>query len=236
MKNNLSEIALYLTEPHDCSYLAGQQASTIFVGSNEIISAKQYSELAGLGFRRSGSYIYRPHCEYCKACIPVRVIAKDFKPDKHQRRILKKNQDLQVSKVSPQLSKEYYWLYERYIGMRHADGDMYPATREQYKGFLVDAPEYCCFYEFRLNEQLVAVAVTDILEDSLSAVYTFFEPLEQRRSLGQYAILWQIQECQRLGLKYLSLGYWIKDCRKMNYKLQYRPVELFVNQRWTQLN
>lgn len=236
MKDDLVNINLYLTDSHPCSYLTDQRASTVFVDPNLILTNKQYTELASLGFRRSGNYVYQPHCANCHACIPIRVIANQFQANRQQKRIIRNNQDLQVKQLKPQLTKEYFWLYERYIGMRHADGDMYPATREQYQSFLVDAPSYCYFYEFRKDQQLLAVAVVDLLEDSLSAVYTFFEPLERRRSLGQYAILWQIEECQRLGLSYLSLGYWIKNCRKMSYKLQYKPVELFVNQRWVRVN
>lgn len=236
MKNDLTNINLYLTDPHPCSYLTDQQASTVFVDPNVSLNNRQYTELASLGFRRSGNYVYQPHCANCHACIPVRVIADQFEPNRQQKRIIRYNQDLQIKQVKPQFTKEYFWLYERYIGMRHTDGDMYPATREQYQSFLVDAPDYCSFYEFRKDGQLLAIAVVDLLEDSLSAVYTFFEPLERRRSLGQYAILWQIEQCKRLGLSYLSLGYWIKDCRKMSYKLQYRPVELFINQRWVRMN
>ncbi|MFD1259866.1 arginyltransferase [Entomomonas asaccharolytica] len=236
MKNDLANINLYLTDPHPCSYLTDQQASTVFVDPNVTLTKKQYTELSSLGFRRSGSYVYQPHCATCHACIAVRVVINQFKPNRQQKRIIRYNQDLQIKQVRPQLTKEYFWLYERYIGMRHKDGDMYPATREQYQSFLVDAPDYCSFYEFRKEGQLLAVAVVDLLQDSLSAVYTFFEPLEHRRSLGQYAILWQIEECKRLGLSYLSLGYWIKNCRKMSYKLQYRSSELFINQRWVRMD
>lgn len=232
----LAKTALYLTEPHACSYLDQQQASTLFVDPSLRLNCQQYTELSGLGFRRSGQYVYQPHCANCHACVAVRVVVDDFVANRLHKRIIRYNQDLQVKKILPQLTKEYFWLYERYIGMRHFDGDMYPATREQYKSFLVDAPDFCHFFEFRSDEQLLAIAVVDVLEDGLSAVYTFFEPLERRRSLGSYAILWQIQECKRLGLPYLSLGYWIKNCRKMSYKLDYRPVELYMNERWTRLN
>lgn len=235
MKNDLDDITLYLTEAHPCSYLANEQASTVFVDPNVILTHDQYSKLAGLGFRRSGHYVYQPHCANCHACISVRVVVNQFVPNRQQKRIMRYNQNVVVTQVKPQLTEEYFELYERYIGMRHSDGDMYPATREQYQSFLVDAPDYCYFYEFREDGQLLAVVVVDFLDSNMSAVYTFFEPLEKRRSLGQYAILWQIEECKRLGFSYLSLGYWIKDCQKMSYKLQYRPVELYVNQRWVRM-
>jgi len=233
---DLAQTTLYLTESHPCSYLEGKQAATLFVDPHVKLNSQQYTELSRLGFRRSGHYVYQPHCKNCQACVAVRVVVNDFIASRQHKRVIRYNQDLQVKKVAPQLTKEYFWLYERYIGMRHFDGDMYPATREQYKSFLVDAPSYCHFYEFREQGQLLAVAVIDVLEDSLSAVYTFFEPLERRRSLGSYVILWQIEECKKLGLPYLSLGYWIKDCRKMSYKLDYRPAELYLNEHWTRLN
>jgi leucyl-tRNA---protein transferase len=113
---------------------------------------------------------------------------------------------------------------------------MYPPNREQFSTFLVRDLAFSRFYEFRLDNRLLAIAVTDVLPNGLSAVYTFYEPSEERRSLGRFAILWQIAEAARLGLHAVYLGYWIKSCRKMSYKTQYRPIELFVNQRWTCLN
>lgn len=233
---DLANISLYITNSHSCSYLPEKQAKTLFVDPNKRLNGQQYSELASSGFRRSGHYIYQPHCENCQACISVRVVVDKFVATRHYKRILRYNQDIQVKKVAPQFTEEYFSLYERYIATRHADGDMYPATKEQYKNFLVDVPDYCTFYEFRAAGRLLAVAVIDCLEDSLSAVYTFFEPSEQRRSLGNYVILWQIQKCKALRLPYLALGYWIKDCRKMSYKLAFRPLELYVNQRWIKIS
>ncbi len=236
MIQDLSDVTLYMADSHPCSYLVNQKASTVFVDPKLVLTKEQYSHFSNLGFRRSGHYIYQPHCANCHACVPVRIAVTKFVFSRQQKRVIRNNQDLVVQKVAPRDTEEYFDLYKRYINTRHSDGDMYPATREQYQSFLVDVPEYCAFYEFRKDSRLMAVAVVDVLENHLSAVYTFFEPDEKKRSLGQYAILWQIKECQRLGLDYLSLGYWIKTCRKMSYKLQYRPIELFVNQRWVQMN
>jgi arginine-tRNA-protein transferase len=127
-------------------------------------------------------------------------------------------------------------LYRRYIEQRHADGDMFPPSRDQFSTFLVRDLPFSRFYEFRIDGRLVAVAVTDLLPNGISAVYTFYEPTEERRSLGRFAILWQITEALRLGLEAVYLGYWIKNCKKMNYKTQYRPIELLINQRWVALN
>jgi arginine-tRNA-protein transferase len=231
----LARLKFYATQPHPCSYLPEEQATTLFLDPSQPMDARVYAELSEVGFRRSGDHLYRPHCQRCTACVPARIPAHQFLPDRQQKRILKRNAELQVKAVEPVFSDEYYALYARYIEQRHADGDMYPPSREQFSTFLVRDLPFSRFYEFRLQERLLAVAVTDVLPNGLSAVYTFYDPDEERRSLGRFAILWQIGEAARLGLEALYLGYWIKNCRKMNYKTQYRPIELLVNQRWTVL-
>lgn len=140
-----------------------------------------------------------------------------------------------MQSARPAFTEEYFDLYQRYIEQRHADGDMFPPSREQFSTFLVRDLPFSRFYEFRVDQRLLAVAVTDLLPNGLSAVYTFYEPDEERRSLGRYAILWQIAEAARLQLQAVYLGYWIKNCKKMNYKTQYRPIELLTNQRWVTL-
>jgi arginine-tRNA-protein transferase len=231
----LAHLKFYATQPHPCSYLPGEEATTLFLDPAQPMDARIYAQLSEVGFRRSGEHLYRPHCQNCSACIAARLPAALFQPNRQQRRIIRRNQDLQVRAAPPQISDEYYQLYARYIEQRHADGDMYPPSREQFATFLVRDLAFTRFYEFRQGERLLALAVTDVLPNGLSAVYTFYEPDEERRSLGRYAILWQLAETRRLGLDALYLGYWIRNCRKMNYKTQYRPIELFVNQRWTLL-
>lgn len=228
----LARLKFYATQAHPCSYLPTEQATTLFLDPSQPMDAHVYAELSEVGFRRSGDHLYRPHCQKCSACVPARLPVADFKPNRQQRRILTRNADLQMRAVRPAFSEEYYDLYARYIEQRHADGDMYPPNREQFSTFLVRDLPFSRFYEFRLNGRLLAVAVTDVLPNGLSAVYTFYDPDEEHRSLGRYAILWQIAETARLGLHAVYLGYWIKNCRKMNYKTQYRPIELFVNQHW----
>ncbi len=231
----LARLKFYATQPHPCSYLPDEQATTLFLDPSQPMDTQVYAELSALGFRRSGDHLYRPHCQNCNACIPARIPAELFSANRQQRRIVKRNLDLDVHQVIPAFTDEYYELYVRYIEQRHADGDMFPPSREQFSTFLVRDLPFSRFYEFRLAGQLLAIAVTDLLPNGLSAVYTFYDPDEQQRSLGRFAILWQIAETKRLNLESLYLGYWIKNCRKMNYKTQYRPIELFVNQRWTAL-
>lgn len=231
----LAQLKFYATQPHPCSYLEGEQATTLFLDPSRAMDTQLYAELSTIGFRRSGDHLYRPHCQHCNACIPARLPVAGFRPNRQQRRILKRNADLEVEVVAPRFSEEHYALYARYIEQRHADGDMYPPSREQFTSFLVRELPFARFYEFRLAGRLLAVAVTDELPNGLSAVYTFYDPAEEQRSLGRQAILWQLGEARRLGLPAVYLGYWIRNCRKMNYKTQYRPIELFVNQRWVTL-
>jgi arginine-tRNA-protein transferase len=233
--SNSDQIQFFLTPKHPCSYLNRNNAQTLFFDPREVITPQIYQSLTDQGFRRSGSHLYRPHCGSCQACIPTRVPVAQFAPKRSQKRVLKRNKDLHVRLESAAFSRRHYHLYERYISLRHADGDMYPASEDQYRSFLLSPwsnSVFVCLYQ---GERLLSVAVTDEQSRGLSAIYTFFEPTEDARSLGVLSILKQIELCQELGLPYLYLGYWIKDCDKMSYKTQYRPTELFINDRWVAL-
>lgn len=233
---DLSHLKFYATQPHDCSYLEQEQAVTLFLDPHQQVDEQTYARLSELGFRRSGAHLYRPHCPQCKACVPARIPVELFTPNSQQTRIYKRNRDLQVCTTLPRLTDEIYQLYARYISTRHADGDMFPPSEEQFESFLVSTRHYCEFNEFRLDGRLLAVAVTDRLANGLSAIYSFFDPEESRRSLGRYAILWQIEEARRAGLPAVYLGYWIRNCRKMNYKTEYQPLEMLLNQQWVRLD
>lgn len=231
--SDLSELRFFRTPAHPCSYLEGRQAATLFVDPQTRLDAHVYSQLSRQGFRRSGDYLYRPHCEGCQACIPARVRVADFQPRRRHRRLIDHNHDLRISDEPARYTREIYTLYARYINARHGDGDMYPPSEEQFTGFLTCDWADTHFHCFRCPRgTLLAVAVTDHLDDGLSAVYTFFDPAHTRRGLGVNALLWQIGACQRLGLPYLYLGYWIRQCQKMNYKSQYQPLELFQQGHW----
>ncbi|WP_300729794.1 arginyltransferase [Pseudomonas sp.] len=232
----LARLKFYATQPHTCSYLPDEQATTLFLDPSQPMDVQVYADLSEMGFRRSGDHLYRPHCLKCDACTAARIPTALFVPNRQQKRIFKRNSDLTVQAVKPSFSEEHFDLYQRYIEQRHADGDMFPPSRDQFSTFLVRDLPFSTFYEFRLDKRLMAVAVTDVLPNGLSAVYTFYEPAEERRSLGRYGILWQIAEARRLGLDALYLGYWIKNCKKMNYKTEYRPIELLISQRWSTLN
>ncbi|MGE6322886.1 arginyltransferase [Pseudomonas oryzihabitans] len=231
----LARLKFYATQPHACSYLPNEQATTLFLDPSQPMNGQIYAELSELGFRRSGDHLYRPHCQLCKACVPARIPVARFRPSRKQNRVLKRNLDIKVSRCDPGFTEERYQLYARYISERHADGDMFPPSRGQFSTFLVSNLPYAFFYEMRVADRLIGIAVTDVLPNGMSAVYTFYDPSEEKRSLGVFGILWQIAESRRLGLDAVYLGYWIKGCRKMSYKTEYRPIELFVNQRWVAL-
>jgi arginine-tRNA-protein transferase len=232
---HLTEIQFYSTPEHDCSYLSDTKAKTLFINPQDKIDQNVYTQLSELGFRRSGTHIYRPHCDNCTACISIRIPVQHFKHSKSQQRVINKNKDIQIEEVNCHFSDEYYKLYEKYINIRHKDGDMHPPSTDQFKSFLVESKQLSRFFEFRLpNGQLVAVASMDILKGSLSAVYTFYDPDFVKRSLGTFAILWQINESKKRGLNFLYLGYWVDSCQKMKYKTAFKPMELLINGKWLQ--
>ena len=235
MTSSLRDLKVYTTYPHSCSYLQDQEATTLFVDPRQPVDQKLYSRLSVLGFRRSGNHIYRPHCARCNACIPSRIPTQGFAPRRGQKRIWRRNQDLQVIRTEAINDDEAFDLYYRYITQRHSDGDMYPPDREQYEAFLNSVWDCTLYFRFYDKGRLVAIAVTDRLEDGFSAIYTFFDPGADRRSLGVFAILWQIEQAKILGLDYLYLGYWIKDCQKMAYKSEYRPLQVYTNSHWADL-
>lgn len=233
--SSLKTLVFFATPPHDCSYLPDREATTMFVDPRAQVDKRLYSQLTTLGFRRSGSHYYRPHCESCNACIPVRLNVPKFQPDRSQRRVWKKNKDLTFRLGAACFQERYYQLYASYIQARHHDGDMYPPSREQFTSFLVEGANQSEFLEMWRDDQLIALAVLDVLDDGLSAIYTLFDPDEEARSLGTLAILWQIEEAQRRHLPYLYLGYWIRECRKMNYKTRFQPLESLIDGQWRQL-
>jgi leucyl-tRNA---protein transferase len=231
--STLQTLRFFATPEHDCSYLEQQRARTLFVDPQAYIDDGTYAQLADMGFRRSGSHIYRPHCSGCSACISVRVPAYEFRMSKSQKRIWNKNRDLIVETIDPENNQEIFALYERYITERHSDGDMYPPSPEQFSSFLVDSVQRSCFHTMRNSQgKLIGVAVADILQQGAAAVYTFFDPDEEARSLGTFAVLWQLMLLKQHSGGYLYLGYWVKECRKMNYKSRFFPLEQLEQGNW----
>lgn len=220
-----------ITAPFACSYLPEQDERLLIFMSDSVPNITEYDFLIGAGFRRSGTQVYRPHCEACKACESIRLPVDIFTASKSQKRIMKRNQDLTIH-ISDNDKPEYYPLYESYVNQRHADGSMYPATKEQYQGFVLSPWNNALFIEIYATNELIGVAVTDNLASSLSALYTFFKPEQQQRSLGNFAILQQIELAKSLNKPFLYLGYQIDTCQKMSYKQNFLPHERFFDDKW----
>ena len=226
---------IYLSQPHPCDYLTEEISRFLFLSPDRALSIGTYSRLVAQGFRRSGRLVYRPHCAACQACIPARVPVDHFTPKRNQRRCGQRNRDLRIIARAPEFREDHYDLYIRYLKARHRDGTMVESTPEDYLDFLTCPWCETLFYEFRLGDSLLAVAVADLLEDGLSAVYTFFDPVHERRGLGTFAILSEIEAVKRMGLQRLYLGYWIERCDKMRYKSNFRPLEVFREGQWKSL-
>ncbi len=229
----MNRLLFFSTLPHDCNYLEDELAVSVVADPRAEFSPEVYGRLIDLGFRRSGSNIYAPHCPNCRACTPTRVPVNRFSPNRSQRRSWTRNQDLEVRCAPAGYSEEYFTLYERYLRERHPGGGMDDPTPESFREFLYT--DWCetVFLEFRQGEKLLGVAVTDILPQGLSATYTFFDPEEGiARGLGSYAILRQIEEARQRDLAYLYMGYWVADCDKMSYKTRFQPIEGLIDGQW----
>jgi len=231
----LSALQFYLTAPYPCSYIAGREARSQVASPSFLISPTIYSELVRRGFRRSGTFTYRPRCDGCQACVPVRVDINAFAGHRTQRRIWKKHHHLEVSLQPLEDKPEYFELYRRYQNARHRDGGMSNDSREQYRKFLLHSHVYSMLVEFREAGVLRMVSIIDALDDGLSSVYTFFEPDLRQASFGTYNVLWQIELCRQLQLPYLYLGYWIKESRKMAYKANFQPLQGYRQDAWQAL-
>jgi arginyl-tRNA--protein-N-Asp/Glu arginylyltransferase len=231
-RHSLTDLAFYASAEHDCGYLEGQTAVTVFADPDAPMNMSTYSALAEIGFRRSGSHVYTPHCPNCQACVPARLPVAHFQPNRNQRRTLKRATDITAEIGPPRFKQEAFDLYQKYIATRHTGGGMDDPDPERYLDFLSCDWAETEFVEFRLHDRLIAVAVQDVLTRGLSAVYSFFDPDFSAVSLGRYALLWQIGEAQRRRLPWLFLGYWIANCKKMLYKQEYRPIELFQQGHW----
>jgi len=234
--DDIGQKQFFVTPPHACSYLDNREATTLFLDPRDTVRVQDYQVLSENGFRRSGSHLYRPHCKLCSACIACRIPIMDFKAKRRQRRTLARNEDLVVTLEKAEYNPTVYALYESYISSRHGDGDMFPPSADQFRSFLLSQWADTFFLCSYLDKRLVAVAVTDRQPRGLSAIYTFFDPDLSQRSLGVFSIMQQIKLCERWVSPYLYLGYWIRDSKKMNYKLDYRPIQVLTNNRWVTLS
>jgi arginine-tRNA-protein transferase len=212
--------------------LANQKAITKFFDSSNKMDNDIYSELAANGFRRSGEHVYTPDCPSCTRCIPARLKVSEFDPRKSHVRTIRRNCDLTMTKTSGTFDNEHFQLYQSYVSARHADSPMLELSRKEYINFLTASWSQTLFLEFRHGEKLLAVAAIDILRKGISSVYTFYCPKSSRRSLGNFAILKQIEMAKKLNLEWLYLGYWLHDCKKMSYKTNFRPIQFMTSGKW----
>jgi arginine-tRNA-protein transferase len=233
--SNQKSVHLYATEDIDCSYLPGETSSNHVIDPNFVMSIDVYTVLSEQGFRRSGNQVYRPGCKHCQECIATKIDISQFILKPRFKRILNRNKDLEFTLVNDISSDEYYQLYKNYITQRHADGPMFPPSRDQYSSFLDCNWMQSQFFEWRLDGELVCVAVTDELEDAFSAIYTFFCPNQAARSLGTLGVLEQIHQAQLQKKEFLYLGYWIEHSRVMQYKIQFQPLLGFKDGFWSPL-
>lgn len=209
-------------EDHQCAYLPEQMMQTRYLFVSEI-DGPSYHSFMDAGFRRSGDMIYQPICKGCRACLPLRVPVDQFAMNKSQRRCFRRNSDLTITRAEPIFSKEKYALYLRYQEEWHGRG----SSAADLKQFLYDSPTDSVEFEYRdLNGELLAVGICDIAETFLSSVYFYFDPHESERSLGTFGALHELEVSKQLSIPHYYLGYWVKGCRSMRYKANFRPCEI----------
>lgn len=237
MGDDADNLRMFRTAAHPCAYWPEREARDLVLDPHDPRLPAFYPMALGWGFRRSGDIVYRPSCVGCQACVAVRVPVGSFRPDRSQRRCLARNADIDARVIAPERSEEHLALYRNYLSSRHPGGGMDDHGASEFEQFLIGSWNQGRFLELRehATHRLLAVAVTDLIEGSLSAVYTFYDPAEAARGLGTLAVLKQLEWAAREGREHLYLGYWIAGHAKMDYKRRFRPLEGFNGRSWLRL-
>lgn len=234
----LQKLQFYVTTAYSCGYLPNKFAQSLIAAPQHLVTTDIFSGLIQQGFRRSGKFVYRPHCENCRECTPVRVVVDNFNPSRSQKRAFKQHQNLTATIMPVAFHEEHYQLYTAYQQTRHFDELKETDTNkpdhdiEQYQSFLCQSNVETVLVEFKEHEQLKMVSVIDIVHDGISAVYTFYDTTDAKASYGTYNVMWQAAWVKSLNLPFLYLGYWIKESRKMAYKENYKPLEKLIDGEW----
>jgi len=225
----------FATSPVSCPYIRGRAERKLIVELSGAGAALFYDELSRAGFRRSHRFAYRPACRGCCACVPVRIAVDRFCHTRSTRRIRNGNRDICGRLVAPRANPEQFRLFSAYQRARHGDSDMVSMSYGEYRGMIEDTPVRTAIAEFRdRSGALVAASLIDLLDDGVSAVYSFYDPLRPKRSLGTWSVLWLVEQCQRQGLPFVYLGYWIADSPKMAYKARFRALEQLTAAGWVE--
>lgn len=231
------KLQFYVTTSYPCGYIEKNRAQSLIASPYHLVNGDIYSELIKQGFRRSGKFTYKPHCENCNACIPVRLIVDQYEPKRSQKRAFKKHQDLQANVIQLGFQQDHFNLYQSYQLARHAEdmdtSHQLQEQEEQYRQFLCQSNVDSLMIEFRgADDQVKIVSVIDQLQDGISAVYTFYDTTDAAASYGTHAIMWLAEWAKQMRLPYLYLGYWIKQSPKMAYKEKFKPLEKLIDEQW----
>lgn len=230
-------LTFYRSGPMPCPYLPGRVEQQLFTELSGAGAQDAFEQLSAGGFRRSHHIAYRPACRGCSACVPVRIVTEGFDMTRAWRRVLRINADLTAVGVGKRITDEQYLLFRRYVTGRHSEGDMARMNRRDYAAMIVSSPVHTDLVEFRGPDgRLMGACLMDRLRDGLSAVYSFFDPADAKRSLGSFMVLWMVREARARGLDHVYLGFWIRDSAKMAYKRRFRPLEGFGPLGWRRLD
>ncbi len=233
---SIDPVLFHRSAPMSCPYLSGRSEQQLFTELNGRSAQQLFERLGEAGFRRSHHIMYRPVCNGCQSCVPVRIAASEFNYSRSWRRVIKTNAGLKAEEIGPRVSEEQFDLFRRYVESRHGDGDMAGMSLRDYANLVTASPVDTTLVEFRDDkETLVAACLTDKLRDGFSAVYSFFDPDLTDLSLGSYMILWLVEEARRLNLPHVYLGFWIEESQKMAYKRRFAPLEAFNPDGWQRI-